>query len=371
MTEKSTFWTTSGVGDGPLAGYTAADFYNFMRRLLITDQEASQGVLRGVLNELAVTGSSSPLTVASGAAIVYGIFYSNSSPVSLAVGTPVTSTTGFRINLQADWNTQTIRAVVQVNTDGTPDIPALVQTAGDEWNIPLATGTITQAGAIALTSAREYCQFAEYLTADMIDALAGLSVVGRASSSEGAAAAITAASDGQVLRRASGVVGWGTVETAGIADDAVTNDKLADNAIDTDQIIDGAITTAKLADNAVDDTKVGERIPQFYRRQGGSASDWSSSGANNYTPGAVRMQAGIIDVTVPAASYSASQAVTFPVAFSDKPVVIVTTISTSSTYLFASRATSVAASGFSAAVNRGNASGDLTVSVAWIAIGPE
>lgn len=57
MTEISRFWTTNNTGDGPAAGYTAADFYNIMRRLLITDQEASQGVLRGVLNELAVSGS--------------------------------------------------------------------------------------------------------------------------------------------------------------------------------------------------------------------------------------------------------------------------------------------------------------------------
>jgi hypothetical protein len=38
-----------------------------------------------------------------------------------------------------------------------------------------------------------------------------------------------------------------SIDTADLADDAVTNDKLADNAADTDQIAASAVTTAKLA----------------------------------------------------------------------------------------------------------------------------
>ena len=59
---------------------------------------------------------------------------------------------------------------------------------------------------------------------------AGLSVIGRASNSTGDPADIIAASDGQVLRRSGTSVAFGTVATAGIADDAVDNIKLANMA---------------------------------------------------------------------------------------------------------------------------------------------
>jgi len=56
---------------------------------------------------------------------------------------------------------------------------------------------------------------------------AALSVVGRSADSAGAPADIAAAADGEVFRRSGTAVGFGQVATAGIADDAVTNDKLS------------------------------------------------------------------------------------------------------------------------------------------------
>jgi hypothetical protein len=56
---------------------------------------------------------------------------------------------------------------------------------------------------------------------------AALSVVGRSANSAGAPADIAAAADGEVFRRSGTAVGFGQVATAGIADDAVTNDKLS------------------------------------------------------------------------------------------------------------------------------------------------
>ena len=46
------------------------------------------------------------------------------------------------------------------------------------------------------------------------------------------------------------------IPTAGIADDAVTNAKIADGAVQADQIADDAVTTAKIADNAVTTAKI-------------------------------------------------------------------------------------------------------------------
>lgn len=58
---------------------------------------------------------------------------------------------------------------------------------------------------------------------------AALSVVGRAGNSAGRTADISAASDGQVLRRSGTALGFGTLATAGIGDDQVTDEKLRES----------------------------------------------------------------------------------------------------------------------------------------------
>lgn len=57
---------------------------------------------------------------------------------------------------------------------------------------------------------------------------AGLSVIGRSASTTGDVADITAGTDGHVLRLSGTTLGFGTVATAGIADDAVTYAKVQD-----------------------------------------------------------------------------------------------------------------------------------------------
>jgi len=168
MAESSRFWTTSGTGDGPAGGYTAAQFYDFVRKMLIGDQHASEGVLKGESNELAVTGAASPLAVNTGSAIVYGFFYENTASVNLTVTTPVVGTTGGHVILRVNWAAQTVRLVAVRNTDGVAAIPSLTQTAGTTWEIRLATFTITTGGVITLTDARTYCHFSTEIIAAMI-----------------------------------------------------------------------------------------------------------------------------------------------------------------------------------------------------------
>jgi hypothetical protein len=62
---------------------------------------------------------------------------------------------------------------------------------------------------------------------------AALSVIGRSANSAGDPADIAAANDAEVLRRSGATLGFGTVATAGLTNDAVTNAKLADMAQDT------------------------------------------------------------------------------------------------------------------------------------------
>lgn len=409
MAETSAFWTTNGTGDGPSDGYTATDFYDFVRRLLITDQEASQGVLKGVLNELAVSGSSSPLSVASGSAIAYGFFYQNSASLNLTVTTPTTGTTGGRVNLKVDWTAQTVRAVVQLNTDGTVDIPALTQIAGSEWNLPLATFTITMAGVITLTDVRSYCQFANYLTAASLENVTGLSVIGRASNTIGQSAAITADTDGEVLVRNSNTVEFGQAPTAGIANNAVTDAKLRQstglsvigrsanttgNVADITAGSDGdilrrsgtsigfgtiaaagiassAISTAKIANDAVTIDKIGNQVPGISGRQGGSSTNWATSGTSNYTPGAVRMQGGAITVAVSDGNAYGAATVTFPAAFSYTPLIVVAINNDVSDRQLVAVTYSISASGFSVRVIRSVTTGTTNYVVSWIAIGPE
>lgn len=414
MAEKSLFWSTNGTGDGTSGGYTAQEFYDFIRRLLITDQEASQGVLRGVLNELAVTGSGSPLSIASGAGIAHGFYYENSAALNLTVTTPVVGTTGGRVNLKVDWTAQTVRAVVQLNTDGTATIPSLVQTAGSEWNLPLYTFTVTTAGVITLTDVRSYCQFANYLTAAGFDAIPGLSVVGRAANSEGASGAITADADGEALLRNGNTLEFGQVQTAGLGSNVVTDGKLRQSAamsvigraadsvgnvaditagvdgyvlrrsgtsvafgqIAAAGIANGAVTNAKLADDSVDDTKAGNRVPQFPRRQGGDSANWNTPGISNYTPTMVRMQGGMEDINLGVGISENTVAITFPVAFSNVPLIWVTMQLRSGmnpdTTTYTAFVDSVSASGVTLRIARSaTTDGSVTPYIQWLAIGPE
>jgi hypothetical protein len=67
-------------------------------------------------------------------------------------------------------------------------------------------------------------------------AAAGLSVVGRSANSAGDFAEINAANDAEVLRRSGTAVGFGTIATAGIANDAVTYSKIQ-NVSATDRLL--------------------------------------------------------------------------------------------------------------------------------------
>jgi hypothetical protein len=158
MAEFSLPWDTGSTGDGASA-FTEQQIKEWLRDTFTTDRYTSEGVLAGVGNQLACTSATNQVTVASGAAMAYGTYYQNTAPTAIAVTSPVGGTTGLRVNLRVVWSTQTVRAVVVKNTDGTSSTPALTQTAGTTWDIPLATGTITTGGAITLTDARDYCHF--------------------------------------------------------------------------------------------------------------------------------------------------------------------------------------------------------------------
>ncbi len=113
------------------------------------------GVLRDELNELAVTGTASPVSINTGRAIAHGTWYESDAAVTIAVPTPAVSTRIDRIVLRKDWVLQTVRIFRIAGVEG-GGAPALVQTDGVTWDTPLAQASITTGAVITLTEERQF-----------------------------------------------------------------------------------------------------------------------------------------------------------------------------------------------------------------------
>lgn len=214
MTEKSWPWSTvAALGDG--ASELGESDSRAMLALYFGIQDpTSEGVSKGVLNELEVTGTASPLQVDTGAGICYGLYF-NDAAVNVTVPTPSLGTTGGRIVLQTNWAgtggaslEARTRIALKSSADGNPSIPALTQSVGTTWEISLATFTITTGGVIAVTDDRTF--------------------------------------------RMSTMM----VDTDEIHDDAVTQAKIANNAVGSDQIATGAVDSDEIATGAVDSAEI-------------------------------------------------------------------------------------------------------------------
>jgi len=355
MTERSMFWTTDGTGDG-LSAKFAQTRHQARFGATFVGTPTGEGPLLNYLNELEVTNpSGQTLRTATGAAIVGGLYYENTANVDKTITTPVVGTTGWRLVLQAVWATQVVRVTLLESTDGVATIPSLTQVADTTWEVSLAYGTITTGNTVTVTDAREFCHFNTAVDNSMIDDDA-------VDSDQIAAGAIDTAHIADVQ-----------VTNAKIADGSITSDKIWDEAVTTGKIRDAGVTLAKLAADSVDDTKCGNRVPQFYRRQGGSAGFWNESGTTTYTPTAVRMQAGNLRMSV--GDTSGEYTITFPTAFSNNPLVFLTGFYTDPTPLpeYADKAiyTVTATTPSEFTVHWTSTETESTVCVNWLAIGPE
>jgi len=166
MAEDSMLWTTSGTGDGAAGGYTMNEWRYMLRSLFLRDM-ATMGVAYGYGNALEVTNPSGrDLQVNTGAAIVAGFPYWNTSAVTKTLTLPVIGTTGWRMVLRADWAAQTVRITLKKSADGVPTIPSLTQTDGATYEIGLAYGTITTGGVVSLTDERIFLTFNMRLNAN-------------------------------------------------------------------------------------------------------------------------------------------------------------------------------------------------------------
>ncbi len=316
MAESAIFFTTNGTGDGSAAGYNQAALLAFYNRTLLSDN-TTEGVLVNYANTLAVSGAASPLTVATGAAVVAGFNYENTTPLSLTVATPAGALTGGRVILRADFTLQTVRATTILSASGVSTFPAITQTANTTWEIPLANFTITNAGVITLTDVRAYAHFNTRVKTSMIDPLA-------IDSTKIANLTITAAQIANGTITAAQIAAL-TITAAQIVANTITAAQIANGTVTAAQIAALTITTGLIANNAIDNTKIGTAVPTLLNRRGVDSNEWGGSGyggTTNYTiSGNVKMQAGSAEFTT-----NNQVTITFPVAFSYRPIVLVTPV---------------------------------------------
>lgn len=329
MAQKSLWWDTNGTGDGA-ANYTEAEWFGWLRRTF-----GGSGVHRGHANELAVSGTASPLSVATGAAVVYGSPYESDAVETLAVSTPAASTGG-RVVLRSDWTAQTVRLAIKMSAGGVTAPPALTQTPNTTWEISLASFVISNTGVITLSDERGFLEYATNHVKRGGDTMSGNLTISNAAPvtrwNETDATANNRVWDvlvdtakfflrvgNDALSSFTNVLRISRSANAITEIDFLVNDVLRRNAnkiwdagndgagsgLDAD-LLDGLNSTAFL-------------LLSLLNRRGGNASDWSIGGTSNYTIGNIRIQFG---AAVPSAA-AGSVTVTFPVAFSNKPVVLI------------------------------------------------
>lgn len=120
-------------------------------------------------------------------------------------------------------------------------LPSTNILVGNASNVPTAVAmsghaTLSNAGVLSISSGvivNSHINTSAGINFSKLENGLALSVLGVAGNAAGAVASIAAGTDGYVLRRAGTTLGFGTVATAGIADNAVTLAKIQDIATST------------------------------------------------------------------------------------------------------------------------------------------
>lgn len=353
MTEFSYWWTTSGTPTGDqVASYTQAHLATISE--ILASCSGFEGVSPTMTNLLGgtVTGANT-VQINTGAAVVDGKPYENDAAVNVNIPSAVGggNTRIDRIVVRASWSGFTARITRIAGTDAaSPTAPAITQTSGSTYDIKLYQALVDTSGAVTLTDERDWAR----------PSVDGTTVEWNV----------------DTLRvKSSGI------NTTQIADNAVTNAKMADNSIDTAEIVNLAVTSGKIANSAVgttqiandavDDTKVGNRVPQLYRRQGGHPTNWATQGSTNYTPGMVRMQAGVKRVSMGVGVSTALVSVTFPVGFSVNPMIVHAVNTTSVADMLSVAFKNIFTTSFEIYMARSDTTFSHEFDVMWLAIGPE
>lgn len=383
MAEDSFWWTSNDTGDGAASGYTQAELSLAAKALAACS--GFEGVAPGLLNELAPTANgANTVAVNTGGGVVDGKPYHNSASVDVNIPSAAGggNTRIDRIVLRAGWAAQTVRITRVAGTDaGSPTAPDMTQTSGTTYDISLCTVLVDTDGVVTVTDARTFAKgganslssaavttvkllggavtSAKIATGAVATVKLAASAVTSAKLATDAVATIKlAASAVTSAKIAAGAIAptklaASAVTSAKIATGAVATVKLADSAVTSAKIAAGAVVLSKMAADSVTGTAAGNRIIQIHRREGGGATAWTTAGTNDYTPTTVRMQVG---------AGMGGSPITFPVAFSKAPIVLMQGAGATAAHLTVS---AISASGFSI-------EGIAEVKTFyWLAIGPE
>lgn len=317
MTQSSIMWPTSTTGDGA-SKITDAQWREVLRMLFLADNTL-QGVIYNYRNQLAVSGASSPLSVATGGAIDQGFLYWSDAVEQLALPA-VSAPTGFRVVLQAIWGTtRTVRLAVIQSNDGVATIPSVTQVDGTRWEVSIASGVVNADGTVAtgaVTDTRNYVHFNTKVSTGMLDDAAVT------------AAKLAAAVAGDGLAGGAGSALSVNVDNTGIEINADTL-RLKDLGVVTAKLNDLAVTSAKLGAASVIASKIGVGAIKFESRRGDAPDDWSSGttsggGQTNYTLANVsKFHVICQDLQIGAGNASAGTTAEYPAVFTEPPACMV------------------------------------------------
>ncbi len=148
MTEVSRPWSGTVTGDaGP---YTFDDWDDIFRTFQAPDR-AIDGVFSEQLDELRYFGVVSPVTVERGRALVDGTWYESDVDITTAIPTPGANPRIDRLVLRKSWAAQTVRLTRIAGAEAaSPVAPAITQTDGVTWDLPLFQVHITVGAVITL-----------------------------------------------------------------------------------------------------------------------------------------------------------------------------------------------------------------------------
>ena len=272
MSEYSMPWA-DGAGDG--GPYSSESWDDLFEVLFTTDQAATEGVIAGRGGELEVTGTASPASVATGAAVVKGKIYINTAAVDVSVPTPTGDTRYDRIVLQADYSARTVRIARLEGSEG-GSAPSLTQTDGTKWEIPLAQLEVHTDGSIVVTDQRAFAHFGTRISASQVEDGPGSGLdadtlqTHAPSTSPSAGDVPVVDSDGKIHA------------TATEADHAASADE-ADHATNADHATD--------ADHATNSDELGGHAPSYFVPAGCSGC---------ITKGMLKVGAGYTSITTAA-----------------------------------------------------------------------
>lgn len=102
-------------------------------------------------------------------------------------------------------------------------------------------------------------------------------------------------------------------------------------------------------------------------RQGGNATNWQIAGTTSYVPTNPIIQMGVAEITTNAGTGLGNVAVTYPNAFTNRPIVLIS-VGGSSTGNIVSTFSDDATTGFTARVFKTDL-GAVTIQVNWMAVG--